>query len=337
MKISTALINDSPTLCLDVNDRLYKVLTVRDIMLKTELKNEIEKYQVPSDFNLNFLKMSGAYDFLHVVEDYIFSSIQQGKEESLETAALRSGTYTYTSPIFDCPLYYGAIQNSPEFWRKNKRERIDLMFINGFARSLGARTGHLNMINIPEDTTSFRCATELGVVIGKDGKNISEEDAMDHVFGYTCVNDMIGNCWKDFAKEQHPDKNPSRFELLVNSYYGRCTENFGPVGPHIVTKDHVPDPYNLIKLTKLSGKIKDRAFTNAMLIGIERGIHLLSQFVPLKAGSIIHMGTMGRDGITINDYEPLSKMDSIEIEIEKVGVLRNHFRDHRFENEDENQ
>lgn len=331
MKIASVLIDNQPVLCLDINDHLYRVLTVMDIMIETGHRGKVDSYQVPSDFNHNFLKMDGVYDFFRVIEDYIFSSIQKGMDELLKTAVLRLDDSVYTAPVFDCPIYFGAIQNSPQFWRKNKRERIDLMFINGFARSLGARFAHQETIDIPKYTTSFRCATELGVVIGKDGKDISEDDAMDHVFGYTCVNDMIGNCWQNFARDRHPEANPSRFELLVNSYYGRCTQNFGPVGPHIVTKDHVSDPYNLIKITRLSGEIKDRAFTNAMLIGIERGIHLLSKFIPLKAGSIVHMGTMGLDGITINDHDPLTKDDNIEIEIENVGVLRNYFLDHRFE------
>jgi len=333
MRISTVLIDNNPIVCLDINDRLYSVLKARDLILESADKNLVSGFEVPADFQKNFLKMRDVGNFLKVIEEYLLSSIEKQRDE-YKAAELKVGSFTYASPIHVCPLFFGAIQNSPEFWRRNRRDRIDLMFLNGFARSIGARTAHKEMLHIPEYTTSFRCAAELGVVIGKDGKNITEDDAMDHVFGYTCVNDMIGNCWKSIAKERHPAKAPSRFELLVNSYYGRCTENFGPVGPYITTKDQVPDPYNLVMLTKQSGKVKDRAYSNAMLKGIERGIHLLSQYVPLKAGSIVHMGTMGCDGITINEYDPLSELDYIEIDIEKVGVLRNHFIDHRFDNKE---
>lgn len=331
MRLSTVLVKGDPIVCFEIDGCLYSVLAVQAFLLKGDEGGNLLRFNPPADFNSNFLKMQNVLDFLKVVEEGLQVLIEGGNANTVEKAKLEPGSYTYSSPIHDCPLFFGAIQNCPEFWRRNRRDRIDLMFLNGFARSVGARTAHMEMLHIPEYTTSFRCATELGVVIGKDGKNIREEDAMEHVFGYTCVNDMIGNCWQEFARNRHPDKDPSRFELLVNSYYGRCTENFGPVGPHIVTKEQVPDPYNLVFLTKLSGKVRDRAFSNAMLVGIERGIHLLSQFIPLKAGSIIHMGTMGCDGITINAHDPLSELDYIEIDIENVGVLRNHFVDHRFE------
>lgn len=331
MKITTVLQGSNPVVCLDIKERLYNVCKSWELCKKRSFVKKTDIFNIPENFNRNFLGMSDVVKFLAVIEEFLITLINEREDGVLGNILMKTGTYKYVSPIYDCPLYFGTIQNSPEFWRRNKRDRVDLMFIDGFARSLGARTGHMNMVHIPSYTTSFRCATELGVVIGKEGKNIREEDAMGHVFGYTCVNDMIGNCWKEFAENRHPENNPSHFELLVNSYYGRCTENFGPVGPHIVTKDQVPDPYNLVFHTKLSGKVRDRAYSNAMLVGIERGIHLLSQFIPLKAGSIIHMGTMGCDGITINAHDPLSERDYIEIDIENVGVLRNHFVDHRFE------
>ncbi len=328
MKISTVFRGDLPVVCLDISGRLFDVLKVHELVLDIDSGNKLSEFNVPNRFSLNFLEMDNVHTFLQLVEEFLLSS--SGKVGELEDAVIAEGTFSYSSPVAECPMFFGVIQNSPEFWRRNIRDRIDLMFLSGFARSQSARTGHMNVIDIPSYSTSFRCAAELGVVIGKGGKDIPEEKAFDHVFGYTCVNDMIANCWGKFAAERNPDKQPTHFERLVNSYYGRCTENFGPVGPHIVTKDEVPDPYNLIMLTRQSGLVRDRSFTNAMLIGIERAISLLSRYIPLQAGSIIHMGSMGVDGITVSGSEPLTESDYIEIDIEHVGTLRNYFNDHRF-------
>ena len=334
MKIASVLVKDELKVCMKVFDRLFDALKVREIICNDQPGHRIKELHVGPGFSRNFLTTENADYFLRQIEDYLVSNIQTGDEEKVTSAEIKEATYSFVPPVAECPLYFGVIQNSPEFWRRNMRDRIDIGFVSGFARARGARIGHLARIAIPAYTTSFRCAAELGVVMAKDAKNISEVRAMDYVFGYTCVNDMIGNCWKQFAFERNPQNQPMRFELLVNSYYGRNMHSFGPVGPHVVSKDEVSDPYNLLMYTKHSGEVKDRSFTNAMLIGIERCLSLLSQFMTLPAGSIIHMGAMGRDGITFNADEPLLDTDFIEIEIELVGYLRNYFIDHRFQNKE---
>jgi 2-keto-4-pentenoate hydratase/2-oxohepta-3-ene-1,7-dioic acid hydratase in catechol pathway len=322
MKISTILLNGKKEICLSLDAHLYKVNSLNDFTLSGKKKSK--KYLN----NQNFLNSDNYEYALNTAAEYLDWKITSGEEEVIESK-VTDDSYSYLSPIASPPLLYGVIQNAPEFWRRNNRNRIDTGFVSGFARANGARSGHLSQIDIPSYTTSFRCAAELGVVIGKDAKNVTEDRAMEYVFGYTCVNDMIGNCWSSFANQRNSNNNPSRFELLVNSYYGRNTCNFGPVGPSVVTKDEINDPYNLLMYTRFNGMQNDRSFSNAMLVGIERCISILSSFITLRAGSIIHMGSMGLDGIPIDDDRRLLDTDFVEIEIEKIGKLRNYFNDRR--------
>ena len=81
--------------------------------------------------------------------------------------------------------------------------------------------------------------------------------------------------------------------------------------------------------TRQNGIVRDRSYTNAMVVGIERAIAYLSTFMTLYPGSIIHMGTMGVDGVVLEADEKLSEDDYIELEIERVGTLRTYFDDHR--------
>ena len=162
---------------------------------------------------------------------------------------------------------------------------------------------------------------------------------MEHVLGYTIVNDMASDTWKDFHMKDKDDKLIDT-DLTVftarqaTSVYSRSTDNFGPVGPSITTKDEVGDPYNLLIYNRLSGILRERSYTNAMVNGIEQTIHFLSQMFTLLPGSIIHMGTMSFDGYTVEEDMLLTHEDYMEIEIEKVGVLRNPVIDLRQKEEE---
>jgi 2-keto-4-pentenoate hydratase/2-oxohepta-3-ene-1,7-dioic acid hydratase in catechol pathway len=178
----------------------------------------------------------------------------------------------------------------------------------------------------------------LGVVIGKPGRDIAPADAMDHVWGYTIVNDMASDSWRAIAlgaqTEHEVDTDLTVFTARhATSLFSRGSDHFGPVGPYITTKEEVGDPYNLLVWNRLSGVERERSYTNAMVNGIEQTIHFLSRMFPLQAGSIIHMGTMSFDGYTVEEDMPLSDTDTMEIEFERVGVLKNPVRDLRGQEE----
>lgn len=234
----------------------------------------------------------------------------------------------FLPPVKNPPLVFGLAGNCPKTWRVNKTTIQN--YPVGYTRTPHTLSGHQESVYIPKEVRSFRCATELGVIISKDARKVSADQAMEYVAGYTIVNDMISNHWKDFAQENNPQKSPAFLELLVTSYYGRGTRGFAPIGPYMVTKDMIPDPYNLLVHTRINHKDIDRSHTGAMVVGIEQAIEYLSQFMTLKAGSVIHMGTMGLDGVTLDAEVKLRSTDFVEMEIENLGILKTYFNDGRL-------
>jgi 2-keto-4-pentenoate hydratase/2-oxohepta-3-ene-1,7-dioic acid hydratase in catechol pathway len=216
----------------------------------------------------------------------------------------------------------------------------------------------METVTIPPFYREFRCASELGVVIAPGGRNIPRERAMDHVVGYTCVNDMVSNHWKDIYT-QNARSDPAFIDLCTSSFYGRATDGFAPVGPYITTADEVGDPYGLLVYSRMSpGKaiaqgtasqasatgrqsvpgaaaaseapvMRDRSHTNATIVGIDQAIAWLSRLVTLPPGAIIHMGTMGVDGYQVYPDQPMEAGSYVEVEFERVGVLRNPIDDQR--------
>ena len=157
---------------------------------------------------------------------------------------------------------------------------------------------------------------------------------MDYVYGYTLVNDMCSDSWKVVAF-QGEDESMMLKDLTIftqraaTSYYSRATDSFATIGPYIVTKDEVPDPYNLMVYNRLSGVVRERAYTQAMVNSIERTVSFLSRIFTLEPGMIFHMGTMGIDGYTIEKDMLLGEDDYFEIEYENIGSLRTYVDDGR--------
>ena len=197
-----------------------------------------------------------------------------------------------------------------------------------------ALVGHNATVNIPAHYSTMRASAEMGVVIGKSGRNVSEAEAMSYVYGYTLVNDMCSDSWKVVAL-QGADESLMHEDLTVftqraaTSYYSRSTDTFASVGPYIVTKDEVPDPYNLMVWNRLNGITRERVHTQAMVNSIERTISFLSRIFTLQPGMIFHMGTMGIDGFTLEADMHLGAGDYFEIEYEHIGILRNYVNDMR--------
>lgn len=150
---------------------------------------------------------------------------------------------------------------------------------------------------------------ELGVVIGRHAKNIAREDALNHVFGYTVINDVsardIQNGWGG------------------QFFKGKSLDGFCPVGPWIVTADEVPDPQNLRVLTRVNGVLKQDANTSQMIFPVDEIVSQLSVGMTLLPGSLIATGTPAGVGFARVPPEFLQPGDVVEVEIEGIGLLRN--------------
>ncbi len=149
---------------------------------------------------------------------------------------------------------------------------------------------------------------ELGVVIGKGGKAISKDDALQHVFGYTIINDISA---RDFQKRH------KQF-FIAKSFTGAC-----PMGPWIVTADEIPNPQILNLKSRVNGEIKQDSNTKYQIFDVATVIESLSQGMMLEPGDIIATGTPSGVGYVRNPPEYLMPGDIVECEIESIGKISN--------------
>jgi 2-keto-4-pentenoate hydratase/2-oxohepta-3-ene-1,7-dioic acid hydratase in catechol pathway len=143
---------------------------------------------------------------------------------------------------------------------------------------------------------------ELAVIIGKKCKNVQAEEALDYVFGYTCINDVSQR------NIQSGDRS--------GWFRGKSLDTFGPIGPRIVPREEVDDPQSLHLQCRLNGKTVQDASTSQMIFPIASQIEFISKNFTLLPGDIIATGTPGGVG-------RIRHGDVVEVEIEKIGVLSN--------------
>ncbi|MDX1596519.1 MAG: fumarylacetoacetate hydrolase family protein [Nitrosopumilaceae archaeon] len=171
-----------------------------------------------------------------------------------------------------------------------------------------ALTGTNSEIVCPDFLSQVDYEIELALIIGKDTKNISEAEAKDAIFGYMILNDVSA---RDI---QFKDKQFTR---------GKSFDTFAPCGPWITTADEIDDPQNLKLTTKINGELRQDSNTKNMFIKIPEIVSKLSKVMTLQKGDIISTGTPA--GVMLNKPNAvfLKDGDEIEMEIEKLGKIRN--------------
>jgi 2-keto-4-pentenoate hydratase/2-oxohepta-3-ene-1,7-dioic acid hydratase in catechol pathway len=158
---------------------------------------------------------------------------------------------------------------------------------------------------------------ELGVIIGKHGKYIPESDALEHVFGYTIINDISERAFNSKVRNRTMrEKDP-----FMDWLHGKWFDTFAPMGPAIVTKDEVPNPHNLHITLKRNGKVEQNANTSQMLHSVPYLIHKLSQIMTIEPGDILATGTPS--GVGYSKGLCLADGDILECYVELIGLLRN--------------
>lgn len=170
--------------------------------------------------------------------------------------------------------------------------------------------GPFDDIYIPSDyVKQLDYEAELAAIIGKPGKRISASKALDYILGYTVFNDLSA---RDL---QAKDKQWTR---------GKSLDQFAPIGPWIVTKDEVENPYNLKIITKVNDELRQNSSTSKMVHKLDKIIEVLSKGMTFEVGDIIATGTPSGVGIFMKP-EPkfLKHGDIVEISIEKIGTIRN--------------
>ncbi|KQZ48970.1 5-carboxymethyl-2-hydroxymuconate isomerase [Rhizobium sp. Root149] len=177
-----------------------------------------------------------------------------------------------------------------------------------FGRFANSQTGHLKPILRPKVSTELDYEGELAVIIGKPGRYITREDALGHIAGFACYND---GSVRDYQRHTHqftPGKN---------------FPETGAFGPWMMTPDELGPLDDLRIQTRLNGQVVQDATFSQMIFDIARQIEYCSSFTRLEAGDVIASGTPGGVGAKRNPPLWMKPGDVVEVEIDRLGILRN--------------
>ena len=232
-----------------------------------------------------------------------------------EPGALSLNGYELFIPLADCRLYapvrgskiIGIGRNYPNYTENEGKQAGKVPA--GFIKVPSCIVGPGRDILKPQATRQLDCETELAVVIGRQCKNVTEENAYDVIAGYTILNDIT-------ARDVGNLERQAGHVLLAKTY-----DTFAPMGPWLVTKVEIHDPMNLAIRTRVNGEVRQDGNTADMIHSIPKLVSYLSQMT-LKPGDIISTGSPGGGGLSRPEWF-LNAGDVIESEVEKIGTLVN--------------
>jgi 2-keto-4-pentenoate hydratase/2-oxohepta-3-ene-1,7-dioic acid hydratase in catechol pathway len=178
-----------------------------------------------------------------------------------------------------------------------------------FLRCSTSLLAHGAPLKVPSISSSLDFEAELAVVIGRRTRFVSEADALEAVFGYACFNDAT---LRDYQRR------------TTQWTIGKNFDATGGFGPCLVTADELPPGGAGLRIeSRLNGRVMQSANTSDMVFGVARTIALLSEAVTLEPGDVVVMGTPAGVGYARTPAVWMKAGDVIEVEIERVGVLRN--------------
>jgi 2-keto-4-pentenoate hydratase/2-oxohepta-3-ene-1,7-dioic acid hydratase in catechol pathway len=186
-----------------------------------------------------------------------------------------------------------------------------------FTKFRSCIVGNGGPIVVPRISNKADWEVELAVVIGKRGKYIRREDAMEHVAGYAISNDI------SFRDRQFPEGWPTKLNAQGQNWVmGKALDSAFPLGPWLVTRDEIADPQNLRISLSVNGVVRQDSTTHDMIFGIDHLIEYLSSGITLSPGDVISTGTPA--GVANYSGAPFLKDgDVVECQIEGIGKLRN--------------
>ncbi|WP_316175796.1 MULTISPECIES: fumarylacetoacetate hydrolase family protein [unclassified Bradyrhizobium] len=181
-----------------------------------------------------------------------------------------------------------------------------------FGRFANSQTGHLTDIIRPRVSTDLDFEGELAIVIGKPGRYIPRSEAWQHIAGYACYNE---GSVRDFQRHTHQFTPGKNFPAT------------GAFGPWLVTPDEIDDLGPLRLQTRLNGEVVQDATISQMIFDIPRQIEYCSSFTRLEPGDVIATGTPGGVGSRRTPPLWMKPGDVVEVEIDRIGLLRNGIAD----------
>ena len=177
-----------------------------------------------------------------------------------------------------------------------------------FMKATSAICGPNDPIILPRGSEKTDWEVELAVIIGKAAKYVSEAEALDHVAGYAITNDVSERAFQAERAGQWTK--------------GKSCDNFGQIGPWLVTRDEVSDPQNLAMWLTVNGETMQDGSSKTMVYGVAHLVHYLSQFMTLHPGDVISTGTPPGVGLGMKPPRYLKAGDVVELGIEGLGSQR---------------
>jgi len=174
-----------------------------------------------------------------------------------------------------------------------------------FMKATSSINGPNDDIKISKDSKKLDWEVELGIVIGKNLKNISEAEASEYILGYCMVNDVSEREWQ--------------IEKLGQWVKGKSNDTFGPIGPYLVTKDEISDINNLNLSLDVNGKRMQTGNSKTMIFNVNFIVSYLSKFMSLQTGDIITTGTPPGVGMGMKPQVFLKSGDKIRLSIDNLG------------------
>jgi 2-keto-4-pentenoate hydratase/2-oxohepta-3-ene-1,7-dioic acid hydratase in catechol pathway len=177
-----------------------------------------------------------------------------------------------------------------------------------FMKATSAICGPNDPIIIPRGSEKTDWEVELAVIIGKRAKYVTEADAMDYVAGYAVTNDVSERAFQ--------------LERLGQWTKGKSCDNYGQIGPWLVTRDEIKDPQNMTMWLTVNGKTMQNGSTKTMVYGVAHIVSYLSQFMSLQPGDVISTGTPPGVGMGKKPQQYLRPGDVVELGITGLGQQR---------------
>jgi len=177
-----------------------------------------------------------------------------------------------------------------------------------FIRLPESQVGHRQPIVRPNESKNLDFEAEIAVIIGKPGRRVSQKDAWDHIYGYSCYNDGSVRDWQRHTIQWTAGKNFART---------------GGFGPWMVTADEIPPNTKMTLSCRLNGQQMQHATTEQMIFRIPKIIEYVSTWTTLVPGDVLVTGTPGGVGSRRTPPIWMKRGDKVEVEIDKVGILEN--------------
>lgn len=278
----------------------YGILTPTSKILDLLILSRALKYPIPP--SLDKLICFGE-EGLNLIDRLLQSSTQSEKRK----ATLKIGYVKMLAPVASPPKIICLGLNYRDHAAEQNAPLPDEPII--FLKPRTTVIGPNEPIVKPAFVKELDYEAELALIIGKRGKDITVEDAKEHIFGYTCFNDVSA---RDI---QFKDKQWTR---------GKSFDTFAPMGPCITTADQISNPNNLWVRTRINGELRQNSSTRNMVFDVDQIVHELSRVMTLEPCDLIATGTPAGVAFAMKPRPRfLAPGDVVEIEIENIGTLRN--------------